>query len=69
MAVFVQNTHNFDRAFRIILGVALLAIVFVGPQTPWGWLGIIPLATGLSGFCPIYRLFGVSTCPAKAKIS
>lgn len=44
------------------LGVALLALVFMGPHTPWGWLGIIPLMTGVMGSCPLYTLLGVSTC-------
>jgi hypothetical protein len=53
-----------DRLIRVLIGLALIACVFVGPQTAWGWLGVIPLVTGLVGFCPIYRLFGISTCPA-----
>jgi DUF2892 family protein len=61
-----RNEGNLDRILRIILGVVLLALVFVGPQTPWGWVGIIPLATGLVGFCPIYRILGLSTCPLKS---
>lgn len=60
-----RNEGNLDRILRIILGVVLLALVFVGPQTAWGWVGIIPLATGLVGFCPIYRILGLSTCPLK----
>ena len=47
-----RNEGTIDRALRIILGLGLLAIVFVGPQTPWGWIGIVPLATGLVGFLP-----------------
>ncbi|WJW76077.1 DUF2892 domain-containing protein [Thiohalobacter sp. IOR34] len=56
------NVGGIDRALRIIIGLALVAIVFVGPQTPWGWLGLIPLITGLIGFCPLYTLLGVKTC-------
>ena len=42
--------------------IALLALVFVGPQTPWGWIGIVPLATALMGNCPAYSLLGIKTC-------
>lgn len=49
-----------DRAVRVVLG--LLALVFVGPQTPWGYLGIVPLVTALAGFCPAYSLLGIRTC-------
>lgn len=59
------NESMTDRALRVLLGVALLSLVFVGPQTPWGWLGVVPLATGLLGSCPVYTLLGISTCPAK----
>lgn len=61
-----RNEGNFDRALRIIAGLALLALVFVGPQKPWGWIGIVPLATGLVGFCPLYRLLGINTCAIKS---
>ena len=60
-----KNEGTIDRAIRIIVGLALLSIVFVGPQTLWGLIGIIPLATGLIGSCPIYSIFGIRTCPAK----
>ena len=60
-----RNEGTIDRALRIALGIILLALVFVGPQTPLGWIGIIPLATGLIGWCPLYRVFGFSTCPLK----
>jgi len=51
-----------DRTIRIIAGLALISLVFVGPQTPWGWIGLIPLGTGLMGWCPIYQVLGVKTC-------
>lgn len=60
-----QNENAIDRVFRLLLGVVLLALVFVGPKTPWGLIGLIPLATGALGFCPLYRLIGVSTCSTK----
>ena len=62
--ILPHNENTFDRAARVILGIALIALVFVGPRTPWGWLGLVPLATGLVGSCPIYTLLGLSTCPA-----
>ncbi len=58
-----RNENNLDRALRIILGLALISLVFVGPATPWGWVGLVPLLTGLVGFCPLYRILGISTCP------
>jgi ABC-type polysaccharide/polyol phosphate export permease len=63
----MQNVGTIDRIVRIVVGLALIALVFVGPQTPWGWIGVIPLATALIGFCPAYRLFGLSTCPLSPK--
>jgi hypothetical protein len=61
-----RNEGMIDRALRIVLGLGLLALVFVGPQTPWGWIGIVPLLTGLVGFCPLYRLLGINTCAIKS---
>ena len=58
----MRNEGKIDRVLRVGLGVALIALVFVGPQTPWGWLGLVPLVTGVVGFCPLYRLVGVNTC-------
>lgn len=51
-----------DRIARIILGIAL---VFAVPVTVWGWLGFVPLATGLTGVCPLYNVFGIGTCRAE----
>ena len=59
------NEHPVDRVLRVALGVALLAIAFVGPKTPWGYVGAVPLLTGLLGSCPLYTLLGLSTCPVK----
>ena len=58
----MRNEGTIDRVLRVGLGVALIALVFVGPQTPWGWLGLVPLLTSLVGFCPLYRLVGVNSC-------
>ncbi len=60
--MFATNVGGLDRILRIIVGVFLIAMVFVGPQTPWGWLGIIPLATGFFSTCPLYSLLGISSC-------
>jgi hypothetical protein len=49
--------------FRVALGLVLLSLVFVGPQTLWGVIGIVPLVTGLTGICPLYSLLGINTCP------
>ena len=59
------NEGLLDRSIRIVLGSVLLALVFVGPETSWGWLGLVPLATGIVGFCPLYRLIGINTCLAR----
>ncbi|WP_169566366.1 YgaP family membrane protein [Sneathiella limimaris] len=56
------NVGKIDRTLRVAVGALLLALVFTGPQTPWGWIGLIPLLTGLVGYCPAYSLFGIKTC-------
>jgi len=61
--MFKRNVGGFDRIVRIILGLVLIALVFVGPKTPWGWIGLIPLLTGLLQTCPLYSLLGFSSCP------
>ena len=60
-----SNEGGIDRALRVIVGLAVLALAFVGPKTPWGYVGLVPLLTGLVGFCPLYALLGINTCPAK----
>jgi len=60
-----RNEGTIDRALRILVGLVLLSLVFIGPQTPWGWVGLVPLLTGLVGFCPLYRMLGMNTCPMK----
>ncbi|MEE4298220.1 MAG: DUF2892 domain-containing protein [Pseudomonadales bacterium] len=55
------NVGTIDRILRLAIGLALLAIVFVGPQSPWGWMGVVPLATAVLGYCPAYRLLGICT--------
>jgi len=60
-----RNEGTIDRAVRIVLGLALLSLIFVGPQTWLGLVGLVPLVTGLVGFCPLYRLAGMHTWQAK----
>jgi len=55
------NEHAIDRVLRVLLGIGLVALAFVGPKSPLGYLGIIPLATGLVGSCPVYSVLGLST--------
>ena len=69
MSLLPTNVHTFERGARVIVGLGLLSMVFLGPHTPWGWLGVVPLATGLLGSCPLYTVFGLSTCPARPKTS
>ena len=52
-----------DRLIRVAVGLVALSLAFVGPQTPWGYLGAIPLLTGIVGYCPLYTLAGINTCP------
>lgn len=58
-----QNEGTLDRALRVVLGLALLSLVFFGPKTLWGLVGLVPLVTGLIGSCPLYSLLGLRTCP------
>ena len=65
MNFLAVNEHPIERVVRILIGIGLISIVFVGPQTPWGWIGIVPILTGLLGRCPLYTLLGINTCPMK----
>lgn len=62
----MANVGGIDRGLRIVVGAALVALSFVGPWTetlyPWGLIGLVPLATGLIGWCPAYSIFGIRTC-------
>jgi len=58
-----QNEGKIDRILRVLFGVGFLSLAFVGPQTPWAFLGLVPITTGLLGWCPVYTLLGISTCP------
>ncbi len=61
------NEGTIDRVLRVVAGLGVLSLAFVGPQTPWGYVGLVPLATGLIGFCPLYAMLGINTCPVKAR--
>lgn len=63
--LLAHNEGTVDRTLRVVLGLALLSLVFVGPRTAWGYLGIVPLATGLMGTCPLYSILGISSCPVR----
>jgi hypothetical protein len=56
-----HNERTIDRAIRVVLGLALLSLIFVGPHTWLGLVGVVPLVTGFVGFCPLYRVLGIST--------
>lgn len=60
------NVGGIDRILRIVAGLALIALTLTGVIGAWGWLGVVPLATGLLRFCPIYPLLGLNTCPMKS---
>ena len=59
------NIGGIDRVLRVAVGLFMVSGVFIGPQTLWGWVGVIPLLTGLFRFCPFYSLLGLNTCPLR----
>jgi hypothetical protein len=63
--MFAKNEGTVDRVLRIVGGLVLISLVFVGPQTAWGWIGIVPVVTGAIGSCPVYSLLGINTCGLK----
>lgn len=67
--LFPNNEGTADRVIRVVLGAGLISLVFVGPMTPFGWLGVIPLVTGLVGSCPLYRIVGLNTGGSAKKAS
>lgn len=60
-----RNVGNIDKTVRIVVGIALMVLALTGVIGAWGWIGIVPLATGLFSFCPAYRLLGLNTCQRK----
>jgi hypothetical protein len=61
------NVGTIDRSIRIVAGIALIALAALGKIGPWGYIGIVPLATGVFRFCPAYRLIGMTTCPLASR--
>lgn len=59
------NAGTIDRAVRVIAGLALIALAATGTVGVWGWIGVVPLLTGIVGFCPAYAMFGMNTCSMK----
>jgi len=62
-----KNVGSLDKILRIIAGIVLIGLAVTGLFTPWGYIGIVPLATALMGWCPAYTVLGLSTCPAAPK--
>jgi hypothetical protein len=56
------NEGAIDRILRVVVGAGIMSLAFIGPQTPWAYLGAIPLLTGIVGFCPAYALLGINSC-------
>ncbi|MBF0588264.1 MAG: DUF2892 domain-containing protein [Magnetococcales bacterium] len=61
-----KNVGGIDKILRIVIGAALITMVFVGPQTVYGWVGVVPLLTGLINFCPLYPIIGLNTCSTQS---
>ncbi len=59
------NEGTIDRALRVLAGLVLIALAATGTVGMWGWIGVVPLATALFGFCPLYTVLGMNTCPMK----
>lgn len=61
------NEGGIDRILRIVAGLALIGLTLTGTIGAWGWIGVVPLATGLIGWCPLYTLLGINSCSMKSK--
>ncbi len=61
------NAGKLDRILRVVVGLILLSLTVIGPQSMWGLVGLVPLLTGLMGFCPLYTVLGIKTCPVSSK--
>jgi hypothetical protein len=57
------NIGKIEKILRIIVGLVLIGLTFTGIIGVWGWVGVIPLVTGLMGWCPLYSIFGINSCP------
>ncbi len=63
----IRNVGSWDRLLRVVVGAVLIVMTLMGTIGIWGWIGVIPLVTGLVGRCPMYGLLGMSTCPMREK--
>lgn len=61
------NVGGIDRALRVVVGIVLIALAATGVVGAWGWIGVVPLATGLFRLCPIYSMLGLNTCPLERR--
>jgi hypothetical protein len=64
--MFKTNVGGIDRALRIVAGLVLIGLTLMGTIGPWGWIGVVLLATGLLSTCPLYSIIGLNTCPMKS---
>ncbi|QZA80010.1 YgaP family membrane protein [Deefgea piscis] len=62
-----MNVGGLDRTLRVLVGAVLILATLLGWIGVWGWIGIVPLATGIFRYCPLYRLFGFNSCPLKPR--
>ena len=60
-----SNAGTIDRVLRVVVGLVLVGLTLAGTIGVWGWIGVVPLLTGVIGFCPAYTILGMSTCPMK----
>ncbi|MFI5181520.1 MAG: DUF2892 domain-containing protein [Thermoanaerobaculia bacterium] len=64
-SLFPVNEHPVERVIRVAVGLTLVVMAATGRVGAWGWIGVLPIVTGLSGSCVLYTLLGISTCPSK----
>lgn len=65
--MFKTNEGGVDRAVRVVAGIGLIVLAATGAVGTWGWIGVVPLATGLIKWCPAYTLLGINSCPMKSR--
>ena len=61
--MFAKNVGTWDRALRVVIGIVVLSLIFWGPKSLWGLVGLVPLLTALVSWCPLYAVLGLSTIP------
>jgi hypothetical protein len=61
-----KNIHPVERVIRVVVGLVLTSMAFIGPANPWFLIGIVPVLTGLIGWCPPYQILGINTCKTKS---